>query len=78
MGAGVGLLALGLSLLCLFTVATGRVAVVTQFGNPIRVETAPGLHAKYPYTLQSVITFDQRLHIINGIIKPWYAERLVP
>ena len=22
--------------------------------------------------------FDQRLHIINGIIKPWYAERLVP
>jgi modulator of FtsH protease HflC len=63
-GAGFGLLALGLSLLCLFTVETGRVAVVTQFGNPIRVETAPGLHAKYPYPLQSVTMFDQRLHIL--------------
>jgi membrane protease subunit HflC len=61
---GLGLLALGLSWLCLFTVEAGRVAVVTQFGNPIRVETTPGLHAKYPSPFQSVITLDQRLQIL--------------
>jgi membrane protease subunit HflC len=50
--------------LCLFTVDAGEVAIVTQFGDPVRVETAPGLHAKYPYPLQSVITLDRRLHIL--------------
>jgi modulator of FtsH protease HflC len=59
-----GLLALGASSLCLFTVEAGQVAVVTQFGNPVRVETAPGLHAKYPYPFQSVIALDGRLHIL--------------
>lgn len=37
---------------------------MTQFGDPVRVETAPGLHAKYPYPLQSVISLDRRLHIL--------------
>jgi membrane protease subunit HflC len=50
--------------LCLFTVGTDEVAVVTQFGNPVRVESAPGLHAKYPYPFQSVTSLDRRLHIL--------------
>jgi membrane protease subunit HflC len=45
-------------------VEAGQVAVVTQFGNPVRVETRPGLHAKYPYPFQSVIALDGRLHIL--------------
>jgi modulator of FtsH protease HflC len=60
-----GLAVLGLCSLCFFTVEAGWVAVVTQFGNPIRVETAPGLHAKYPYPFQSVITLDGRLQILE-------------
>ena len=39
-------------------------AIVTQFGDPVRVESAPGLHVKHPYPLQSVISLDRRLHIL--------------
>lgn len=35
-------------------------ALVTQFGNPVSVETEPGLHVKLPF-LQSVEYFDKRL-----------------
>jgi modulator of FtsH protease HflC len=45
-------------------VEAGQVAVVTQFGDPVRVESSPGLHAKYPYPLQSVTALDGRLHIL--------------
>jgi membrane protease subunit HflC len=62
--AALGLLALGAASLCLFTVEVGHIAVVTQFGDPVRVETAPGLHAKYPFPFQSVIELDARLHIL--------------
>jgi modulator of FtsH protease HflC len=61
---GLGLLGLGVPLLCLFTVDAGGVAIVTQFGNPVRVESVPGLHVKYPYPIQSVITLDRRVHIL--------------
>ena len=50
--------------LCFFTVDAGGVAIVTQFGDPVRVESAPGLHVKHPYPLQSVISLDRRLHIL--------------
>jgi membrane protease subunit HflC len=45
--------------LCCFTVETGDYALVTEFGKPVQVITAPGLGFKYPY--QSVRTFDGRL-----------------
>jgi modulator of FtsH protease HflC len=61
---GLGLLGLAWPALCLFTVDADEVAVVTQFGNPVRVESAPGLHAKYPYPFQSVTLLDRRLHIL--------------
>ena len=61
---GLGLLGLGLLPLCFFTVDAGGVAIVTQFGDPVRVESAPGLHVKHPYPLQSVISLDRRLHIL--------------
>src|SRR5712691_10247288 len=53
-------LAAGLASLCLFVVDAGEFAVVTQFGNPVRVETTPGLKLKYPAPVQSVTRFDRR------------------
>ena len=57
-------LAAGAVALCAFTVDTDEIAVVTQFGNPVRVVTAPGLHLKYPYPVQSVTAFDRRLFVL--------------
>jgi modulator of FtsH protease HflC len=53
-----GLLAAG-AWLCLYTVDTGEYALVTEFGNPVKAVTTPGLGFKLPY--QSVRTFDVRL-----------------
>ncbi|WP_137178378.1 protease modulator HflC [Roseomonas sp. AR75] len=44
----------------LFTVQQTQQVLITQFGQPIRVITEPGLHAKIPF-IQSVISFDRRL-----------------
>jgi modulator of FtsH protease HflC len=57
-------LATGIAAICLFTVEVGEVAVVTQFGNPVRVVKTPGLHVKYPSPIQSITTFDSRLFLL--------------
>lgn len=44
----------------LFTVGQTEQVLITQFGQPIRVISDPGLHAKVPF-VQTVITFDRRL-----------------
>jgi membrane protease subunit HflC len=49
-----------LALASLFTVGQTEQALVTQFGQPIRVIEQPGLHAKIPF-MQTVIRFDRRL-----------------
>jgi len=56
--------------LCCFTVETGEYAVVTEFGKPVQVITAPGLGFKRPY--QNVRTFDSRLFAYT----PAYTEFL--
>jgi membrane protease subunit HflC len=38
--------------------------VVTQFGDPVRVVTTPGLHVKLPYPFQNVTRFDSRLFVL--------------
>ncbi len=58
------MLAVGLAPLCVFTVGAGEVVVVTQFGNPVRVETTPGLKLKYPSPVQSVTRLDRRLFVL--------------
>jgi membrane protease subunit HflC len=47
--------------LCIFTVDSAEYAIVTDFGKPTQVITAPGLGFKDP--LQSVWTFDRRLFV---------------
>ena len=44
----------------LFTVRQTEQVLITQFGQPVRVITAPGLHAKIPL-MQTAISFDRRL-----------------
>jgi membrane protease subunit HflC len=44
----------------LFTVDQTEQVLITQFGDPVRVITVPGLHLKKPF-MQTVIPFDKRL-----------------
>ena len=44
----------------LFTVAQTEQVLITQFGQPIRVISTPGLHIKVPF-VQTIISFDRRL-----------------
>jgi membrane protease subunit HflC len=44
----------------LFTVEQTEQALITQFGQPIRLIQKPGLHAKIPF-MQTAILFDRRL-----------------
>ena len=44
----------------LYTVDQTEQVLITQFGNPVKVVTDPGLHAKKPF-VQTVIRFDKRL-----------------
>jgi membrane protease subunit HflC len=44
----------------LFTVDQTEQVLITQFGQPIRLITDPGLHAKIPF-VQTAISFDRRL-----------------
>ncbi len=44
----------------LFTVDQTEQVLITQFGEPIRVISTPGLHVKVPF-VQNVIGFDRRL-----------------
>ena len=46
--------------LSLFTVAQTEQVLITEFGRPVRVIDAPGLHIKVPL-VQTVISFDKRL-----------------
>src|SRR3981081_3479105 len=58
--AAIGLVA-AVASLCFFTVDSADYAIVTDFGKPTQVITAPGLGFKHP--LQSVRTFDHRLFV---------------
>ena len=60
-GIGVAVLVLVIAAASsLFTVKQTEQVLITQFGQPIRVITAPGLHVKVPF-IQTVISFDRRL-----------------
>ncbi len=59
-----GLIALAVLLVVasasLFTVSQTEQVLITQFGQPIRVISQPGLNARIPF-MQTVISFDRRL-----------------
>jgi modulator of FtsH protease HflC len=56
---GAGIVVLFLIYTMLFTVHQTEIALVLQFGNPIRVIDHPGLQFKLPY--QNVVIYDRRI-----------------
>lgn len=60
--AALGFLALNL---VLFQVDATEAAIVTQFGEPVRVITEPGLYVKLPDPVQSVVPINRQLKIYN-------------
>lgn len=62
-----GLLALGFlaANLVFFQVDATESAIVTQFGQPVRVITAPGLYVKWPDPVQSVTRINTQLQVYN-------------
>ena len=60
-GAAVALLiVIAAAASALFTVSQTEQVLITQFGQPIRIISQPGLHVKVPF-IQTVIYFDKRL-----------------
>ena len=51
--------------LVFFQVDATEYAIVTQFGQPLRVITDPGLYAKMPDPIQSVIRINNQLRVYN-------------
>ena len=51
--------------LIFFKVDATEAAIVTQFGEPVRVITQPGLYAKLPDPLQSVVRINTQLQVYN-------------
>ena len=51
--------------LVFFPVDTTEYAIVTQFGNPVRAITTPGLYTKLPDPVQSVIRLNNRLRLYS-------------
>jgi membrane protease subunit HflC len=49
-----------------FTVRQGETAVVTTFGRPERAITEPGLYRRWPWPVQKVHTYDQRIQCLDG------------
>lgn len=62
-----GLLALGFLAvnLVFFQVDATEYAIVTQFGQPVRAITAPGLYMKLPDPFQSVVRINRQLRVYN-------------
>ncbi len=48
-------------LLFVFQVRKSEVAVVTRFGAVVREQTAPGAYLKWPWPIEQVYKFDQRI-----------------
>src|SRR4051794_38111418 len=48
-----------------YAVGEGEIAIVTQFGRPVRVTRRPGLHLKWPW--QGRIVLDGRLQTFNPL-----------
>jgi membrane protease subunit HflC len=61
LSVGVLLLAIFFVLLFVFQVRKSEVAVVTRFGAPVRDQTEPGPYLKWPWPIEKVYWFDQRI-----------------
>lgn len=63
---GVLLLIIFVLLLFVFQVRKSQVAIVTTFGKATGRNVEPGAHLKWPWPIQKVYTFDQRVHNLES------------
>lgn len=64
---GAILILIFLALLFLFQVRQAEIAVVTTFGKPTRqIDKPGGPHVKWPWPIQKVYKFDQRVQVYDG------------
>ncbi|NCC52329.1 MAG: protease modulator HflC [Spartobacteria bacterium] len=49
-----------------FIVNEGESTVVTTFGKPVRAIARPGLYARWPWPVQRVYRFDNRIQCLDG------------
>lgn len=61
LGIGILLILIVGLLLFVFQVRKSEVVVVTTFGKPTRTQSEPGPHLKWPWPIESVHRFDQRV-----------------
>lgn len=69
LATGLIVAALFVLLQILFTVREGEVAVITTFGKPVRTLTAAGLYARWPWPVQRVYRYDNRVHCVEGTLQ---------
>ena len=50
---------------CLFSLREGELVVVSTLGDPRRVVTQPGLHARVPWPIQTLHRFESRLRVMD-------------
>ena len=62
---GLSALAFLAAYLVFYQVDATEYVIVTQFGQPVNVVTAPGLYAKLPDPIQSVVRINNQLRIYN-------------
>ena len=51
---------------CVFIVREGEAAVLTTFGKPLKTIREAGLYRRWPWPVQRVHLFDQRIHCLEG------------
>ncbi len=57
---------IGLAATCLFIVDETEYAVHLRFGHPVRSIIQPGLYAKYPWPVDTLVRFDNRLMVLEN------------
>jgi membrane protease subunit HflC len=57
-----------------YQVRTSEVAVVLTFGKPSLESPAPGYHFKWPWPIQEVRRFDNRIHVEEGRFEEMYTR----
>ena len=63
---GAGLLAVLIAPSVFFTIDQGEVGIVTRFGRPTTALAEPGLHAKWPWPIDSVTRLSSRLLVFDN------------
>lgn len=62
----VGVVIIGLICTCTFVVDQTEYAIVKRFGDPVRTILDPGLEFKYPWPIDTVVRFDNRLMVLEN------------